>query len=92
MKSCKQRLNDSEEVGLEICSSTVLPIKPINNDLETINIQLGTLAEMELQLINAVMDSCQGNKTSAVSLLKISRTTLWKKLSLGTKSKTENNI
>lgn len=95
-------LNDSEEVfmvpnpalnlsGFAICSSPVLPIKPINNDLETINIRLGTLAEMELQLIDAVMDSCQGNKSTAVSLLNISRTTLWKKLSLKPKAKTEQN-
>ncbi|HBW33837.1 sigma-54-dependent Fis family transcriptional regulator [Desulfosporosinus sp. BICA1-9] len=49
---------------------------------EDIIIRLGTLEDMELQLIDAVMHRCRGNKSSAVSLLKISRTTLWKKLSL----------
>ena len=49
---------------------------------ETISVRVGTLADMELQLINAIMQRCQGNKRSAVSLLDISRTTLWKKTSL----------
>lgn len=49
---------------------------------ENVNIRLGSLADMELQLIDAVMNRCRGNKSKALSLLDISRTTLWKKLSL----------
>ncbi len=49
---------------------------------EEIIIRLGTLADMELQLIDAVMHRCRGNKSNVVRLLNISRTTLWKKLSL----------
>ncbi|KJR46531.1 Response regulator of zinc sigma-54-dependent two-component system [Desulfosporosinus sp. I2] len=51
---------------------------------ETIAVRVGTLADMELQLINAIMQRCKGNKRNAVSLLDISRTTLWKKISLHT--------
>ena len=49
---------------------------------ENIVIRLGTLADMELQLIDAVMNRCRGHKSRVVRLLNISRTTLWKKLSL----------
>jgi propionate catabolism operon transcriptional regulator len=65
-------------------SSSPLETEQISNLVaeETIIVRAGTLADMELQLINAIMHRCQGNKRSAVSLLDISRTTLWKKLSL----------
>ncbi|AET67313.1 sigma-54 interacting regulator [Desulfosporosinus orientis DSM 765] len=50
-------------------------------DGEDIRIRLGSLADMELQILEAVMKHCRGNKSKAVRLLEISRTTLWNKLS-----------
>jgi len=48
---------------------------------EGIRIKIGTLEEMELQLISAMDERVQGNRADLAKLLGISRTTLWKKLS-----------
>ncbi len=45
-----------------------------------IAVRIGTLEEMEKQLIDAVKERAQGNRSEVAKLLGISRTTLWKKL------------
>jgi len=80
------------ELGVSRCDDRACETEQISNLVvgEDITIHLGTLADMELQLIDAVMHRCRGNKSRAVGLLNISRTTLWKKLSLKPKSSVGN--
>ena len=49
---------------------------------ESISVRPGTLAEMERQLIRELLKNYNGNKTRVAATLGISRTTLWKRLSL----------
>lgn len=48
-----------------------------------VTVKLGTLEEMEQQLIDIVEKRVQGNQTEVARYLGISRTTLWKKLNKG---------
>ncbi len=50
------------------------------NNGRRIAVSIGTLEEMEKQLINAINEKAQGNRSELAKLLGISRTTLWKKL------------
>ncbi|KLU60706.1 propionate catabolism operon regulatory protein [Peptococcaceae bacterium CEB3] len=47
---------------------------------KAVMVRPGTLEEMELQLMFALLQRCHGNKSQLAELLGISRTTLWKKL------------
>lgn len=49
-------------------------------DLNTINLSVDTLENIERQVIEQVLQKVSGNKAQASFLLGISRTTLWKKL------------
>lgn len=49
-------------------------------DPNQIMVMLGTLSDMECQLINMVLERCHGNKVKAATILDISRSTLWKRL------------
>lgn len=50
------------------------------SDPNLIQVMLGTLSDMERQLISAVLERYGGNKLQSAMALGISRTTLWKKL------------
>lgn len=50
----------------------------------SVTVKLGTLEEMEQQLIAVVEKRVQGNQSEIARYLGISRTTLWKKLNRGT--------
>lgn len=49
------------------------------DDLNQINVKLGTLKDMEKQIIEGMLDRYSNNKKQAAMTLGISRTTLWKK-------------
>lgn len=56
-------------------------ILQIENDPNSgINVKIGTLDEMETQLIVAIDGKVKGNRSELAKVLGISRTTLWKKL------------
>ena len=47
---------------------------------DCINVKIGPLRDMELQLIEAVSSRVKGDKKALAERLGISRTTLWKRL------------
>lgn len=49
-------------------------------DPTTLSVRIGTLSEMEKQLLRLVLERCGENRQQAALLLGISRTTLWKKM------------
>lgn len=57
-------------------------VESISNeeDLNILKIRLGSLNDMELQLIEQIMQRYSWNKKKVASLLGVSRTTLWKKI------------
>jgi len=52
----------------------------VPQDPDAVAVHIGTLEEMEMQLLRAVLDRCGGSRQEAARTLGISRTTLWKKL------------
>jgi len=56
------------------------PLAPAFTDPNIIQVMMGSLSEMERQLIAAVLKRHGGNKLQTALTLGVSRTTLWKKL------------
>jgi len=53
------------------------------SDPDVLEIRMGTLREMELQILIKLVEVYKLDKNKVADLLKISRTTLWKKLKTG---------
>jgi transcriptional regulator with PAS, ATPase and Fis domain len=70
-KWVRQLIAEADESGLQGA--------PVAED--RLQVKIGTLEEMELQLIAAMEEKMQCNRADLAKLLGISRTTLWKKLS-----------
>jgi transcriptional regulator with PAS, ATPase and Fis domain len=47
---------------------------------EVLEIQIGTLREMELEILSKLLEYSEANRSKVAELLGISRTTLWKRL------------
>ena len=77
----KEALDDLTKVGPEVLFEEQANI-PAKEFINSISIQPGTLAEMEGQLIRVLLNHYKGNKTIVAEILGISRTTLWKRLSV----------
>jgi propionate catabolism operon transcriptional regulator len=77
----KEALDDLPTVGTEVLFEEHANIQE-KEFIKLISVRPGTLAEMEGQLISVLLEHYKGNKTMVATTLGISRTTLWKRLSL----------
>jgi len=77
----KEVLDDLTTVGTEVLFEEHANIQE-KEFIKSISVRPGTLAEMEGQLISILLEHYKGNKTMVAATLGISRTTLWKRLSL----------
>lgn len=77
----KEALDDLPTVGTEVLFEEPANIQE-KEFIKSISVRPGTLAEMEGQLISVLLEHYKGNKTMVAATLGISRTTLWKRLSL----------
>lgn len=77
----KEALHDRMPVGTEGLFKEHADIQD-KEFIKSISVRPGTLAEMERQLISILLEHYKGNKTMVAATLGISRTTLWKRLSM----------
>lgn len=76
--------NDINKCGINFASIKQAPEPAVSLKNDSINLYPDTLEALERKIILWYMDYYKGNRAEVCNALKISRTTLWKKLKKGT--------
>lgn len=64
----------------KLIATTEQEFYPFHDDFETVTIRIGTIKEMEREIMVQLSERLGNNRASLARLLQVSRTTIWKKL------------